>query len=148
MNEVFTAGNYAPQSEPAFEYFSSGPLQTPPDEWDEPCITWPNHPERNQLLANSVAAMDAYGVDAIVFPTWSNPPARLDRGREEYAGDNNQQLVPDTGLPAVTVPMGFLEIGLPAGLQIVGRPYAEGLLIELAYAYEQRTQHRRPPELD
>lgn len=148
VNEVLAAGDYAPQSEPAFEYFSSGPLTTPPDEWDEPCITWPDHPQRNQLLANTVAAMDAFAVDAIVFPTWSNPPAPIDRGREEYGGDNNQQLVPDAGLPAVTVPMGFLEIGLPTGLQIVGRPYAEGLLIELAYAYEQRTQHRRAPGLE
>ncbi|MDD9891371.1 MAG: amidase family protein, partial [Gammaproteobacteria bacterium] len=103
------------------------------------------HPERNQLLNNTVAAMDAAAVDAILFPTWSNPPAQIDRGREDYRGDNNQLLVPDAGLPAVTVPMGFLEIGLPAGLQIVGRPFTEGLLIEIAFAYEQRTQHRRPP---
>jgi len=89
--------------------------------------------------------MDAANVDAILFPTWSNPPAQIDRGREDYKGDNNQLLVPDAGLPAVTVPMGFLEIGLPAGLQFVGRPFTEGLLIEIAYAYEQRTRHRRPP---
>ncbi|MDA1371536.1 MAG: amidase [Proteobacteria bacterium] len=145
VNEVLTAGTYAPETEASFNYFSQGPLDTPPDEWDEPCPTWPNHPERNQLLANTLAAMDGFAVDAIVFPTWSNPPARIDRGREDYKGDNSQQLVPDAGLPAVTVPMGFLEIGLPVGLQIVGRPYAEGLLIEMAYAYEQRTQHRLPP---
>ena len=60
-------------------------------------------------------------------------------------GDNNQDLAPDTGLPAVTVAMGFWQDSLPAGLQFLGRPYAEGLLIELAYAYEQKTGHRRPP---
>ena len=145
VNEVLQAGNYAVQSEPSFNYFSQGLLDVPPDDWEEPCPTWPNHPERNQLLNNTVAAMDAAAVDAILFPTWSNPPAQIDRGREDYRGDNNQLLVPDAGLPAVTVPMGFLEIGLPAGLQIVGRPFTEGLLIEIAFAYEQRTQHRRPP---
>lgn len=145
VNEVLAAGDYAQQSEPAFNYFSQGPLDITPDDWEEPCPTWPNHPERNQLLANTIAAMSNDDVDAILFPTWSNPPALIDRGREDYKGDNNQLLVPDAGLPAVTVPMGFLEIGLPIGLQIVGRPFAEGILIEIAYAYEQRTQHRRPP---
>jgi amidase len=41
--------------------------------------------------------------------------------------------------------MGFWQDRLPTGLQFLGRPYSEGLLIELAYAYEQRTRHRRPP---
>lgn len=145
VNEVLEAGDYAPESEQSFRYFSQGPLDTPPDEWEDPCITWPNHPERNQLLGNAITDMNGAMVDAIVFPTWSNPPARIDRGREDYNGDNNQLLVPDTGLPAVTVPMGFLQSGLPVGIQFVGRPFTEGLLIELAYAYEQATQHRRPP---
>ena len=145
VNEVLAAGDYAAQSEPSFNYFSQGPLDIAPDDWEEACPTWPNHPERNQLLANTIAAMSDADVDAILFPTWSNPPARIDRGREDYKGDNNQLLVPDAGLPAVTVPMGLLEIGLPIGLQIVGRPFAEGILIEIAYAYEQRTQHRRSP---
>ena len=145
VNEILAAGEYAPETESAFQYFSGGPLDTSPDSLHEACLTWPNHPGRNQLLANTVAAMDAADVDGIVFPTWSNPPARINRGSEDYKGDNNQQLVPDAGLPAVTVPMGFLEIGLPVGLQIVGRPFSEGLLIELAYSYEQRTQHREPP---
>ena len=145
VNVVLAAGDYAAQSEPSFNYFSQGSLDIAPDDWEEACPTWPNHPERNQLLANTIAAMSDVDVDAILFPTWSNPPARIDRGREDYKGDNNQLLVPDAGLPAVTVPMGFLEIGLPIGLQIVGRPFAEGILIEIAYTYEQRTQHRRPP---
>ena len=34
---------------------------------------------------------------------------------------------------------------LPAGLQILGRPYSEGLLIQISYAYEQNFPHRRPP---
>ena len=45
----------------------------------------------------------------------------------------------------MTVPMGFSYGTLPAGLQILGRPYSEGALIRLAYAYEQATKHRRAP---
>ena len=90
--------------------------------------------------------MDAANVDAIIYPTWSNPPASITRGEEDYRGDNNQQLVPDAGLPAATIPMGFWQDHLPVGLQFAGRPYSEGTLIELAYSYEQFTKHRRPPE--
>lgn len=145
VNDVLVTGEIADETRGSFEFYAQQPLDVVPDEWETPCPTWPNHPQRNQLLANAIAAMDAAQLDALIFPTWSNPPAHIDRANEEYRGDNNQQLVPDAGLPAVTVPMGFWEDRLPAGLQIVGRPYSEGLLIELAYSYEQKTKHRRPP---
>ena len=55
--------------------------------------------------------------DAIIYPTWTNPPEHLDQAREEYLGDNSQLVAPATGMPAVTVPMGFTYGSLPAGLQ-------------------------------
>ncbi len=50
-------------------------------------------------------------------------------------------------MPAITVPMGYSRGNLPAGLQLLGRRYSEGELLRIAYAYEQATGHRRPPEL-
>jgi len=66
-------------------------------------------------------------------------------------GDNSKILAPPTGLPAITVPiitvpMGFASGDLPAGLQILGRPNDEGMLYQMAYAYEHTTNHRRAPE--
>lgn len=145
VNELLESGKYAPESKAGFEFFSQYPLDISPADRDPPCPIWPNHPLRNRLLANTIAAMDAVQLNALIYPTWSNPPAHIDRAEAEYKGDNNQDLAPDTGLPAVTVPMGFWQDNLPAGLQFLGRPYSEGLLIELAYAYEQKTGHRRPP---
>ena len=145
VNEVLETGEIADETRNSFAFYAAAPLDTPPDEWETPCPTWPDNPQRNQLLENTLAAMEAAQIDAIIFPTWSNPPANINRASEEYAGDNNQLLAPDAGLPAVTVPMGFWQDRLPVGLQFVGRPYGEGTLIELAYAYEQATQHRRPP---
>jgi amidase len=49
------------------------------------------------------------------------------------------------GFPAVTVSMRFVCGTLPAGLQILGRPWSEPTLIRIGYAYEQATGHRRPP---
>jgi aspartyl-tRNA(Asn)/glutamyl-tRNA(Gln) amidotransferase subunit A len=52
------------------------------------------------------------------------------------------------GLPAVSVPCGFSERGLPIGLQIAGPPGREDLVLRLAHAYEQATVwHRRRPAL-
>ena len=146
VNEVLETGKLAPQSRESFDFYAEFPLDVIPDDWDEPCPTWPNDDARNQLLANTVKAMDNARLDALIYPTWSNPPAPIDAAVDEYKGDNSQWLVPDAGLPAVTVPMGYWQDKLPAGLQFAGRPYAEGLLIELAYAYEQKTLHRRSPE--
>jgi Asp-tRNA(Asn)/Glu-tRNA(Gln) amidotransferase A subunit family amidase len=145
VNDVLGTGEIAGETRSSFNFYAQFPLDTPPDQWDPPCPTWPNHPQRSELRANAVAAMDAAQVDALIYPSWSNPPAQIDRAVDEYRGDNNQQLVPDAGLPAVTVPMGYWQDRLPAGLQFAGRPYAEGMLIELAYGYEQHTRHRRPP---
>lgn len=51
-------------------------------------------------------------------------------------------------LPALTVPCGFGPQGLPLGMQLVGRPFAEATLLRVAHAYQGATDwHRRPPAL-
>jgi len=53
------------------------------------------------------------------------------------------------GLPALTVPCGFGESGLPVGLQIVGRPCAESRILALGQSYQQATAwHRQHPRVD
>ncbi|MBN2550922.1 MAG: amidase [Anaerolineales bacterium] len=53
-----------------------------------------------------------------------------------------------TGLPAISLPCGFSSQGLPIGLQIIARPWAEAALLRAAYAYEQVTDwHTRTPNL-
>jgi Asp-tRNA(Asn)/Glu-tRNA(Gln) amidotransferase A subunit family amidase len=90
-------------------------------------------------------AFEKHDVDAIVYPTWSNPPRLLGDLNTPH-GDNSQRPSPPTGFPAITVPMGFSYGRYPAGLQLMGKPWGEPTLIRLAYAYEQRTRHRRPPD--
>jgi Asp-tRNA(Asn)/Glu-tRNA(Gln) amidotransferase A subunit family amidase len=83
-------------------------------------------------------------LDALVYPTWSNPP-RLIGDLSSPHGNNSFQLSPPTGFPAITVPMGYVAGGLPVGLQFLGDAWSEWKLIALAYSYEQATKHRRPP---
>ena len=53
------------------------------------------------------------------------------------------------GLPAISIPCGFSASGLPIGLQIIGAPGSEGVVMSLAYAYERETEwHKRRPPID
>jgi amidase len=45
--------------------------------------------------------------------------------------------ISNTGLPAISVPCGFTDEGLPVGLQIVGRHHQELSVLQLAYAFQQ-----------
>jgi len=52
------------------------------------------------------------------------------------------------GLPGLSVPMGFTKAGLPAGFQLVGRPFSEALLCRAGRAYERETQwYLKAPQL-
>ncbi len=142
---VLETGQYSDHAQGSLRRAQDSPLDVPPAQWDPPCPDYLENEGRQAYLADLVAAMDALDLDAVVYPTWLTQPANINRGREEYGGDNSQRVAPATGMPAITVPMGFTEGTHPAGLQILARPYAEGLLFRYAYAYEQGTMHRRPP---
>jgi amidase len=100
---------------------------------------------RQQYRIAVLKAMADYNVDAIIYPTWNNPP-RLIGDMTSPDGNNSGLMSPPTGFPALTVPMGFSYDKYPAGLQMLGRPFTEGLLIQYAYAYEQATLHRHAPD--
>ena len=99
---------------------------------------------RQQYGEAVTKTMDQLKLDAFVYPTWSNPP-RLIGDLNTPGGDNSQVYSPTTGFPAINVPMGYSRGTLPVGITFFGRAWAEEQLIRLAYAYEQGTQHRRPP---
>jgi Asp-tRNA(Asn)/Glu-tRNA(Gln) amidotransferase A subunit family amidase len=112
-------------------------------ETNEQCIRARAQEER--FRAGVRAAFAEYDVDAVIYPSWSNPP-RLVGDMSTPAGDNSQYPAPPTGFPALTVPMGFVRDGtLPAGLQLLGDAWSEPTLIRIAHAYEQATRHRKPP---
>ena len=99
---------------------------------------------RRLLRAGVRRVLAQHDLAALVYPTRRNPP-RLIGDLNTPHGDNSQDLAPHTGFPAITVPMGFVDDGLPTGLQILGDAWSEPTLIAIAYSYEQATKHRRPP---
>lgn len=142
LAEVVESGLFAPYIERRLERALT--VEASPEEQDPPCLDLYST-ERNSAFREAVlAAMERDEIDAIVYPTWSNPP-RLVGDLESPAGDNSQLLSPQTGFPAITLPTGYTGEGLPTGLTFVGRLFSEPDLIRFAYAYEQATRHRRPP---
>ncbi|MFC1557194.1 amidase family protein [candidate division KSB1 bacterium] len=143
LQDIVDSGKYGSSIDNRLKRELRGKL--PESEEEIPPLVVENDSSRLAFREAILQAMEEYNIDAFIFPTWSNPPRKLD-DQESPAGDNSQSIAPATGQPALTVPMGFSYGEYPAGLQIVGKPFDEQTLIKFAYAYEQGTKHRLPPE--
>jgi len=88
--------------------------------------------------------MDEHQLDAIIAPTgapaWTTD---LINGDHYMGGSSSPAAI--SGYPNINVPMGFVE-ELPVGISFYGRAWSEPVLLEIAYAYEQGTKHRRAPK--
>jgi len=143
LSEIVDSGLYLPYIEAQMK--RSVAPKTEAQQARGPCVDTYHDPKKIAFRDAVLGEMEKNYVDALIYPTWSNPPRKVG-DMKSPAGDNSQVLSPQTGFPAITVPMGFTHESLPAGLTFVGRSFSEGLLIKYAYAYEQATKHRRPPE--
>lgn len=98
--------------------------------------------------------------DALVCPTHLGPPGLIDDTREkvESREDVAQRLIlrrigthtfGAANVPALALPMGCTDTGLPYSLQIVGRPFGEETVYRVGDAYERATAwHDRHPDLE
>jgi aspartyl-tRNA(Asn)/glutamyl-tRNA(Gln) amidotransferase subunit A len=114
-----------------------------------------------EYVKASIARLYAeHGLDAIVVPTAPGTAAlagdlhtRYVDGTSEPVGLSYTRLTMPfnaTGQPSLAVPCGFDRDGLPIGMQIVGRPFAEARICRIGHAYEQSAGWiaRRPPRPD
>jgi Asp-tRNA(Asn)/Glu-tRNA(Gln) amidotransferase A subunit family amidase len=136
LKEIIQAKKYSPYSESKLREMQ---------EIDDDCQDVYNEPKNKKLRYAVISTMLKTNVEAFIFPTWSNPPRKLGDLKSPH-GNNSNQIPPHTGMPAITVPMGFTRNGLPTGLQIVAWHFNEQKLIQYAYSYEQATKHRKPPK--
>jgi Asp-tRNA(Asn)/Glu-tRNA(Gln) amidotransferase A subunit family amidase len=85
--------------------------------------------------------MHQRGLTVLGYPVLRRKPAPIGQAQ---AG-SNCQLSATTGLPAISIPAGFTADGLPVGLELLGQPFSETMLLKIAYAYERVMQPRRAP---
>jgi Asp-tRNA(Asn)/Glu-tRNA(Gln) amidotransferase A subunit family amidase len=104
---------------------------------------------QDELMANVLKVMADNKLDAIVYKSMEHQPTLIKDGMNppyvntKGAPHLNTFLV---YVPVIAVPAGFTSDNLPAGITFMGRPYEEGTLIKLAFAYEQATHHRIAPK--
>lgn len=139
LQEIFESGSY----HPFLEKRLSEAVEVEGAPEDHPKYQ-ENLDKSERLRKTILGVMDELELDALAYPTFKYPPRLLgDLSTPRYS--NNTTLAPPTGFPAITVPMGFTYGELPAGIQLMGRPFGEPTLIKLAYSYEQATRRRLPP---
>ncbi|GAB3629667.1 amidase family protein [Pandoraea terrae] len=92
--------------------------------------------------------MGKHALDVLAFPHQRRLVVPIGQTQVE----RNGVLASATGFPSIAIPAGFsaptasAPLGVPVGMELFGRPFAEALLIRLAYAAEQTLKARRAPE--
>ncbi len=114
-----------------------------------------------QILLQGMAELN---LDAVVYPTGLLPPRKINTPRDpNFHGIGNYGMwtfLGVQGFPAITVPAGFttevydregdavvgpVQAKLPVGIDFLGRPFSEPILLKIAAAYAAGTRHRAPP---
>lgn len=144
VTELVATGKY---HKPSLEKFLQGAVLVQ-DGFNDP--DYKLRLQRNAATRTAtLAALDGQKLDALVYPLQKRlvvPVGELNQA------ERNGILAGVTGLPAITVPAGFsppattAPLGVPVGMDILGRAWSEPTLLKIAYAFEQAVHVRKPPE--
>jgi amidase len=88
--------------------------------------------------------MNENSLDALMAPT-GGPAWKTDLILGDRSSGGSSSYAAISGYPNITVPVGSIE-GLPVGVSFFGRAWSEPVLLEIAYAYEKASLHRKAPE--
>jgi Asp-tRNA(Asn)/Glu-tRNA(Gln) amidotransferase A subunit family amidase len=88
--------------------------------------------------------MDRYQVDALAYPVKSLGAPPIGTSDD---GPRDNAISSTTGLPAIVLPAGLNDEGLPIAIELLGRPFSEPKLMQLAYALEQAGHARVAPKI-
>jgi amidase len=100
---------------------------------------------RNKEVVKQVIVdlVERYELDAVVYPYSTLPPPRWDSTAGGGGGGNS--LASNSGLPSILMPAGYTAAGLPIAIEIIGKPFDDLRLLQVAYAYEQSSHRRKAP---
>ncbi len=138
VEEILASGKYHPGIEDNMLTAMKLDVGTP--EYNEKLI---RQAEMRTRIMNIMADRQ---LDALVYPHQQQLVCLVGEGQKQ----RNGVLCSATGFPSIAVPAGFAPapdapLGVPVGLEIIGRPFSEPVLIEIAYAFEQLSKYRKPP---
>ena len=139
LEEVIALGKYSPSIKSNMEKAMA--LSTGTADYNQKLIL------RAELQTRLMKIMADNKLDAIVFPHQQQLVCKVGESQQQ----RNGVFCSITGFPSITVPAGFSSptqdapLGVPVGMEIIGRPWTEPLLIEIAYNFEQASRFRKAP---
>jgi Asp-tRNA(Asn)/Glu-tRNA(Gln) amidotransferase A subunit family amidase len=98
--------------------------------------------KRNTVREAVLRTMKENRLTALAYPTLRRKAAPIGQPQ----GGSNCQLSATTDLPAMAIPAGFTDDGVPIGLELLGEPFSEATLLKVAFAYEQSAKPRHAPK--
>ena len=141
VEEILASGNYTPGIEENLQIANTLGIDTP--EYNA------RLQKRKEIQRDVMDILDRNHLDALVFPHQQQLVCKISGSQQQ----RNGALGSVTGFPAIVVPAGFTSpdedapLGVPVGLELLGRPWDEGRLIEIAYGFEQGLPVRVAPKL-
>ncbi|MGW5384805.1 amidase family protein [Nocardia sp. NPDC003963] len=140
--EIVTAGRFHPLTD------LFGELVSGPDEPGDDPAYLRGRLRQEEWRRTLVAMMAQADVDFLVYPTVQVPaPTRAELEAKRWTAldfPTNTVIASQTSLPAMSIPAGFTDSGLPIGLEVLGRPMSELALLRFARAWELAASPRRP----
>ena len=139
IDDILASGKYSPSIEA--NLISANKLSIKSPEYHQRMQL------RKELQATVIGMFERERLDAMIFPQQQQLVCKIGESQKM----RNGALGAITGFPSIVVPTGFspptdkAPLGVPVGLEILGKPRDEGRLIEIAYAFEQATMVRRAP---
>ncbi|MGW6331889.1 amidase family protein [Nocardia rhamnosiphila] len=142
VDEIVTAGRFHPLTD------LFGDLVSGPDEPRDDPAYLRGRLRQEEWRRTLVAMMAQARVDFLVYPTVQVPaPTRAELEAKRWTAldfPTNTVIASQTSLPAMSIPAGFTDSGLPVGLEVLGRPMSELALLRFARAWELAASPRRP----
>jgi amidase len=143
--EVYESGQFHPLVD-LFHAVAEGPDTV--DDDPEYLRLRLNQEHFRRLILNIFAVHE---IDFLIYPTVQViPPTREDLVALKYQAltfPTNTVIGSQAGLPALTIPVGFTDDGLPVGMELLGVPLAEAKMLQFALSFEQSFRPRRAPHL-
>jgi amidase len=139
LKDILVEGNYYKGIEGSLKTAEMLEMYTP--EYDE------RYAKRMDLKDQVTEILTKYDVDALVFPHQKRLVVKVGESQLE----RNGILGSLTGFPACVIPAGFTTpsdtapLGVPVGIEFLTSEWNDPVLIEMAYGFEQATQHRKAP---
>jgi Asp-tRNA(Asn)/Glu-tRNA(Gln) amidotransferase A subunit family amidase len=135
LGDILARGDYALALE---QMFTRRNARTAPDTPDVKQAL----AKRSRLSIVIHRTLEDQRLDVLAYPPLRRKAALI---TEPQRGGENCQLSAHTGLPAISMPAGFTDDGVPVGIELMGEAWSEAKLLSMAYAYEQAAHPRRPP---